>query len=252
MWGEARLRDITPKSYLVVKLPDPAQSRSTYILMFWVDAVINTYWETLPYGPLPLTAGQVLARIPPLAGTVTVPADGVMPAYSMVEGLLFKPVQGLQAYDDFDMWYVPEDRPDILMVYSMQLRPGWLRIEVALPQGMTQARFLEKTILGVDKVAGYVRGRLTIPQIAGLHFPLNIANDTNLDVYTNVVFKYKELRVKVVDDAEKLKQYVEGRLPAVSITLPLVFVSDMVIRRIQTVYNVEMKTIEEIKQGVAG
>ena len=122
----------------------PATSKA---FVFRVKSRVNRRYEQLNYGPLPLTSGTTLPTFE--GGSVSVPADGVIPARAYTTGLMF-PMSG--AFDSSDMWYTPEDYRDRLFHVIQYLTPAFLRVDVQITIAVTQGRFQkDKIVTGVDK-----------------------------------------------------------------------------------------------------
>jgi len=228
----------------VVALFETCEGPKAYI--FKVKAVANMYWDKLVYGPLPVKAGMVVGTL--VGGTTTVPADGVLPPYAVVDHLKFPAPAGLSAYDSSDMWYIPRDKSDILFIYKVKLKPSWLRIEPRIPEGVDQARFLgDKNIVGAASLMGFSRGEFEVVQLANVHYGWRIANDTNLAVATRVVFEYRELRVEVVKDGRVYREFESGRLSGVYVVrLPTYILPDDMESRLEEAYGMKPVEVEVV------
>ena len=226
----------------VVALFETSEGPRAYI--FKVRAKVNMYWDKLVYGPLPVKAGTTL---PTLTGTsATVPADGVLPPYAVVDHLKFPPPPNIDAYDSSDMWYIPKDKTHMLYVYKLVLKPKWLRVEPRIPEGVSQARFIgDKNIVGAMSTLGFARGGFEVVQLANLHYGWRIANDTNLAVATRVVFEYMELRVDLVRDTETYREFERGRLPGARVVkLPTYILAETMLRDLYDAYKMEPVQVE--------
>ena len=226
----------------VVALFETSEGPKAYI--FKVRARVNMFWDRLVYGPLPVKAGTVLGTI--VGTSTTVPADGVLPPYAVVDHLRFAPPAGINAYDNSDMWYIPKDKADMLFIYRIVLKPRWLRIEPRIPEGVDQARFLgDKNIVGATSITGFARGGFEVVQLANVHYGWRIVNDTNLAVATRVTFEYMELRVDLVRDREVYKDFERGRLPdARVVRLPTYIESESMLRNLYDAYKMHPVPVE--------
>jgi len=114
----------------------PATNRA---FVWRVKSLTNRGFTRIDYGPLPLTEGYPLSSY--IAGTITVPADGVMPAYSYVPvgAELSFPLSG--AYDETDMWYLPKDYRERVFHVITKVTPAWLRCEITIPKIVLQGKF---------------------------------------------------------------------------------------------------------------
>jgi hypothetical protein len=224
---------VPENGYLTVFVPATSKA-----FVFWVKSRVNRGYERFHYGPLPLPAGLPLSSY--VGGSVPVPANGVMPVLSYTPigmGLRF-PLSG--AYDETDMWYLPEDYRERLFHVISEVTPRWLRRDVEIPVGVVQGRFQrDKVTLGVDKLFGYARGRLEVVHFPKLHYGYRFGNDSNLNVYTGIRFTYAEYIVETPRDPELVFNVLSRRVPSHWVTLPVTVYDDSIARAFRDVYGFE-------------
>ena len=192
----------------------PALNRA---LVFRVKCRVNRE-PVFNYGPLPLTAGETLPTFE--GGSVTVPAGGVMPARAYTPTGRSFPMPG--AYDETDMWYVPEDYRERVFHVIQKITPSFLRVDVQIPTGVTQGRFQkDKIVTGVDASLGFSRGTIETVHLPRLHYGYRWANDTNLSVYSSVRFTYGEYVVETPKDASLIFDILTRRVQSHWISLPI-------------------------------
>lgn len=199
--------------YLVLFIP--ASKRA---LVFRVLSLNGGYYK-FNYGPLPITSGTTLSTI--TGSTVTVPADGVLPGYAIVNDLMF-PYTGV--YDPNDMWFVPADEFENKLIHAVhRYTPSWIRVETQIPIGVSQARFQgDRLIGGVTRDFGFRRGTIEVFHIPEVHYGFYYVNDTNMDVNTYVSFTYAEIDVVTPDDPSLIYAILTKRVNSYWYTLPVV------------------------------
>jgi len=211
----------------------PATRRA---LVFRVIGRANKGYEVFDYGPLPLTSGTTLSSYD--GGTVTVPADGVLPARAYTTRGISFPLEG--AYDRNDMWYVPEEHRDRLFHVHMKVVPAWIKCDVEVPPGASQGRFQKgRIVTGIDKDTGFRRGGLEMIHIPKVRYGYRFGNDTNVPVYTMVKFIYAEYMVEIPKDAEYIFNVITKKIPAYWITLPFNVYDDTIRRALNDTYGFE-------------
>jgi len=218
--------------YLTIYIPP--QNRA---LVFRVLSRINAGAEKIPYGRLPLTLGETLPTYD--GGTVSVPADGVLPgrAYTPV-GRSFPLAEAV--YDTTDMWYTPKEDRDHLFHVIHQLTPSWLRTDVQIPRAVTQGRFQkERVMAGIDRNIGYRRGRLEIVHIPEVYYGFRWGNDSNLSVYTGVCFTYAEYVIEVPKDATEVFNILVRKIPSHWVSLPVSVYDRTIERALISAYGFE-------------
>jgi hypothetical protein len=202
---------LKPNSYLVLYIPP-----SNRALVFRVKSVQP--FPQFCYGPIPIKSGETLTSYD--GGTVTAPADGVIPARSYTSPKTF-PLSG--AYDPSDMWYYPSEESERLYHVFQQVTPGFLRVDVQIPMGSVQTRFQRgRVITGVDRDFGFARGGLETFHLPKLHYGFRYGNDTNLNLRTSVEFLYGEYVVETPRDAELIFNILQRKVPAYWYDLPIV------------------------------
>jgi len=193
----------------------PARSSA---LVFRVRSRVNRGFEVFNYGPLPISGGEVLPTYD--GGSITVPADGVMPARSYTPTGRGFPLRG--AFDESDMWYVHEDNRDRLFHVIQVVTPEFLRTDVQIPRGVTQGRFQgDRVVTGVDRDFGFSRGRVEVVHLPRLRYGYRWGNDTNLAVRTFVKFIYGEYVVEIPKDSTLIFNILTRAVPSYWITLPV-------------------------------
>jgi hypothetical protein len=217
----------------------PATSKA---FVFRVKSRINRGYEKFHYGPLPLVANLPLSSY--AGGVILVPATGVMPMYSYTPvgmGLRF-PLTG--AYDETDMWYLPEDYRERLFHVISEVTPKWLRRDLEIPSGVTQGRFQrDKVTTGIDKLFGYVRGRLETVHFPKLHYGYRFGNDSMFNVYTGIDFTYAEYIIETPKDPELIFNILTRKVPSHWITMPITVYDDSIRRAFVDVYGIEGFTL---------
>ena len=214
----------------------PATNRA---FVWRVVSLNNRDLITIDYGPLPITANYPLSSY--VAGSILAPASGVMPglSYIPVGSELTFPLSG--AYDETDMWYLPEDYRERVFHVIAEVTPRWLRCEVTVPKGVTQGRFQrDKVTTGIEKTFGYKRGSIEVVHIPRLRYGYRFGNDSNLNVYTGVRFKYGEYVIETPKDAEFIFNVLTRRIKADRwISLPVQVYDDSVKRALMKDYGIE-------------
>jgi len=222
------VRFVEEGEYLTVFLP--ALQRA---LVFRVKARVNRGLEEIDYGPLPLKAGDILPTYD--GGSVSVPADGVLPGRAYTGDLSF-PYRGV--FDETDMWYTPPDYRDRLLHVVQEVTPGFVRVEVRIPKGVAQGRFQRnKLVTGVDKDFGFARGRLEVVHLPGVRYGFRYGNDTNADLATFVRFEYAEYEVEVPRSPHLVFDILVRRVPSYWLTLPYNATDRSVNERIEEAYG---------------
>jgi hypothetical protein len=203
-------------------------------LVFRVKSRVNRRYEVLSYGPLPLASGTTL---PTYEGTsVSVPADGVMPARAYTPGLMF-PMSG--AYDSSDMWYTPEDYRDRLFHVIQYVTPAFLRVDVQIPMAVTQGRFQkDKIVTGVDRDFGFSRGSYETVHVPKVHYGYRYGNDTNANLYSFVRFVYAEYLIETPKNASLIFDILTRRIPSHWISLPINVMDTSVERALTEAYGI--------------
>ncbi|MEM2195212.1 MAG: hypothetical protein QW803_12190 [Candidatus Methanomethylicia archaeon] len=204
---------VTENQFIVVYIP----ARIT-ALVFRVKSRVNKGYEVLNYGSLPLIAGEVIPTYE--GGSITVPADGVMPARSYIPTGRSFSLHG--AFDESDMWYTHEDDRNRLFHVIHMVTPEFLRIDVQIPKGVTQGRFQgDRVVTGIDKEFGFTRGKVEVVHIPRLRYGYRWGNDTNLTVRTFVKFIYGEYIVEIPKDSSLIFDILTKKIQSHWITLPI-------------------------------
>jgi len=192
----------------------PATNRA---LVWRVKARVNAY-PVLNYGPLPFTAGELLATYE--GGSTAVPADGVLPARSYNSTGKSFPLRG--AIDETDMWYLTDDYRERVFHVIQKVTPSFVRVDVQIPKNVVQGRFQrDKVVTGVDTDFGFTRGVYETVHLHKVHYGYRYGNDTNLSVYTNVKFVYGEYLIETPRDPELIFAVLTKKVPSHWVSLPI-------------------------------
>jgi hypothetical protein len=206
--------------------------------VFRVKSRHNKGFERFHYGPLPIPAGTTLASL--LGGTITVPADGVLPGTAFIPagfGISF-PFSG--TFDETDMWFLPSDFRERLFHVITDVTPSWTRIDVEIPRGVPQRRFQrDKVTLGVERLFGFSRGHIEVIHFPEIHYGYRFANDTNLNIYAGVDFTYGEYVVEIPKDADLIFSILTRRVPSLFLTLPITVYDETIRRAFMETYGIE-------------
>lgn len=212
--------------------------------VFRVKARVNQDREVINYGSIPLVAGESLPTYE--AASTTVPADGVIPARAYTGGKTF-PMAG--AYDEGDMWYVPEDYRDRLFHVLQYVTPAFLRLDVQVPTGVTQGRFQkDKIVTGVDKDFGFSRGFIETVHVPKLRYGYRYGNDTNINLFTFVKFVYGEYIVEIPKNSSLIFDVLTRRIPSHWVTMPINISDPAISRALTDTYGVQGFTVYRIDQ----
>jgi len=196
MYQTSKNEILSENSYLVVYIP------ATNKAFVWrVISVENEGYYDINYGPLPIPQGYPFASY--VAGSVPAPAAGVIPAacYTPLTATITFPLPN--AYDPTDMWYIPKDYRERVFDVIEEVTPGWLRLDVTIPQGVSQGKFQRTNVsTGIDKLFGYVRGSLDVIHVPELRYGYRYGNDSSLNVYTGIRFRYGEYIIETPKNPE--------------------------------------------------
>jgi len=208
-------------------------------LVFRVKSRANAGREVIDYGPLPLKSGE---SIPTYEGaSTTVPADGVIPARSYTTGKTF-PMPG--AYDETDMWYVPEDYRDRLFHVIQHVTPAFLRVEAQIPLNVSQGRFQkDKVMTGVDRDFGFSRGKLEMIHVPKLRYGYRYGNDTNVDLYTFARFVYGEYIVEIPRNPGLIFDILTRRVPSHWVSMPISVMDRSILTALEDAYGIDGFTV---------
>jgi hypothetical protein len=226
--------------YLTVFIP-----ATTKAFVFRIKARTNKKYETLNYGPLPLSAGTTLPTFD--GGSVSVPANGVIPARAYTKDGITFPLTG--AYDSTDMWYVPEDYRERLFHVIQYVTPAFLRMDVQIPVKVTQGRFQkDKIMTGVETDFGFSRGMYETVHIPKLHYGYRYANDTNVNLYTFVKFIYAEYIVEIPKNATLIFDILSKRIPSHWLSLPINYMDKSIEISLMEAYGITGFTLYRIDE----
>lgn len=213
-----------------------------------IRSLANRGFLNIDYGPLPIPAGYLFASY--AAGMVPAPAAGVMPGFTYVPiGLeLSFPFSGV--FDEGDMWYLPKDYRERVFHVVTHVTPAWLRCEITVPKGVSQGKFQkDKVTTGVERLFGYVRGEIETVHLPGLRYGYRFGNDSNLNVYTGVSFKYGEYVVETPKDANFIFDVLSRKVKADKwISLPIQVYDESIRRALIENYGMEGFPVYGINQ----
>lgn len=230
---------VPENQYLTVFIPATGRA-----LVFRVGIRWNRGAEVLHYGPLPLVAGEAMSTYE--GGTVSVPADGVIPARAYSDGKSF-PMAGVT--DETDMWYTKEDYRERLFHIIQCVTPAFLRMDVLIPKGVIQRRFQrDKKTGGVHADFGFSRGMLEVVQLPKIHYGYRWGNDTNIDLRTSCTFVYGEYVVEIPRDAGLIFDILTKKVPSRWISLPITVYDPMVKTALLDTYGFEGFKVYSIDQ----
>jgi len=215
--------------FLVVFIP--AIERA---LVFRVKSVINAGREYIHYGPLPVSEGDVLSTLD--GGSISVPADGVLPARAYTGALTFSMSD---VFDEDDMWYIPADYRERVFHVIQHITPSFLRVDAQIPPAVTQGRFQrDKKIIGVEKDFGFARGEFEMIHFPEIHTGYRYANDTNVDVRTSVEFTYGEYIVEIPKNSELIFDILTKKVESRWITLPISVTDPTITEGLKKTYGI--------------
>lgn len=178
------------------------------VLPFQIEEVVNEPYETIDYGPLPLTTSVAVNYLVTPSGPApsAVPATGVLPPMAYNASPVTFPLQG--AFDPSDMFYF-KSPPNKLIYYRLYVRPRWLRVIPEVPIGTFISKYdnvyfsnggsLAVSVGNFSGIAstGFHRGYAELVQFPDLHYGFIFVNDSTLTAYTSARIEYYELRVGV-------------------------------------------------------
>lgn len=217
--------------YLVVYIPATNKA-----IPFRVLSRLNKGAEKLHYGSIPLEANFPLASYD--GSSVLVPEYGVMPAMSYIPLTSSISFPMSDAYDENDMWYLPDDYSERLFHVIMNVTPNWLRCDVTIPKGANQARFQrDRMMLGVEKSFGFSRGRMDLVHFPKLHYGYRFGNDSNLNVRTSVDFIYAEYIVKIPTDVDVVFNLLTKKHHAKWLSMPISVMDPQIVTALVSTYG---------------
>lgn len=223
--------------YLVVELPAYGS-----VLPFRVVRRVNTFWDVIPYGALPVTTSTVFYSIDD-DSVVNPPADGVVPARAVMRlgSYVTFPKMGWMSDSDVsdsdDMFYISAKKfPDRVLHVVAKLRPSWLRVVVDIPPGTVQERYMN-AFLDLNRDFGFARGELEVVYLPDVRMGWRFGNDFNFPVHTEVRFVYGEYEVEVVKEPKLVFDLMIGRKPHHRVVLPVTIRSDSFERALNHTYG---------------
>ena len=208
--------------------------------VFRVVDVTNAEFTTLEYGYIPIKSGTTLINY--VTGErVTVPADGVLPAYSYIPpkyDITFPadspPLSRSwrdRVYDNSDIWYLSENARDRLFHVHMFIYPPIIRVYPAFPKGRDVQFYFQRgnVPLEVYDDTGFSRGYFEWVSIPGIHWGWRFLNPLNIAVKTYVKFIFGEYRIEPIDDVELIFNILTREVKAYWVKVPL-YVEDVTVR----------------------
>jgi hypothetical protein len=193
----------------------PANSRA---FVFRVKSRFNKGYEVYNYGMLPISSGYSFTSYDTASPTAS--ADGTIPGRAYTANGLQFPLD--DAWDENDMWYLPETYRERIFHVIQYVTPAFLRMDVQIPINTNQGKFQrEEVSIGINKDFGFTRGRLETVHLNRIHYGYRYGNDTNFEVYTTVRFVYGEYEIEIPRDAELIFQILNHKVPSHWITLPI-------------------------------
>lgn len=236
--------------FLVVVIP--ALERA---LVFRVKARVNKGKEKLFYGPIPIKAGTTLPTFE--GGTVTVPADGVLPARSYIptdKALSFSAPNEIasRVYDSNDMWFTREEARDKLFHFHMYVKPAFLRVQVDIPKNVLQSVFQynKKITMDIYMPFNWLRGHVEVVYLPETYYGFKFANELNVAVYTSVTFIYAEYLVDIPKDAKLIFNILMHKVPAHWYTLPYTIAEGTLEANLEKVYGFKGFPIPTTKEDL--
>jgi len=225
---------VNENNYLVVYFPATGTA-----IPFRVLARVNKGFEVFDYGSLPITTTTTLSSYD--GGTVTPPANGVLPARSYTPDLAFPAISGTpltSVRDTSDIWYLDENDRDSLFHVKMFVYPPIIRTDIRIPTNVAQLRFQKnRVVIGVVTVFGFARGALEFIRLPYLRYGLRFGNDTNLDLYTFVRFIYAEYVVEIPKDSDVIADILLKRVPSYWLTMPISYQDPAISDALRRVYG---------------
>ncbi|MFA6695023.1 MAG: hypothetical protein WCR85_00200 [Sphaerochaeta sp.] len=173
--------------------------------------------------------------------TVSVPADGVVPARAYTRngnGLRF-PLKN--AWDENDMFYTPDEYRERMFHAIIDVYPSVLRLDLQIPTGSDQSKFQRSNVAtGISDLFGAIpRGRIETAFIPEVVHALMVGNDTNLNLRTGVRFTYGEYMIESVKNPYTVLEILTGMRPASWISLPITYYSNQVQMGLRETYGYE-------------
>jgi len=218
---------------------------SNRAFVFNVKSRANIGREVFNYGPIPLKSGETLPTYD--GGSATVPANGVIPARAYTSSGRSFPLSG--AYDETDMWYVPEDYRDRLFHVIQYVTPAFLRMDVQIPVNVPQGRFQkDKVMTGIERDMGFTRGRIETVHVPRLHYGYRYGNDVNASFYTFVKFVYGEYVVETPRDAQLIFDILVKRVPSHWVSLPISVVDRAISSALLETYGIQGFPVYRVDQ----
>jgi hypothetical protein len=210
--------------YMAVYIPPTNKA-----FVFWVKGRVNSGYEILHYGPLPLVSGLQCTGY--TGNNLTVPATGVLPPanYCSPTPPLPPPPQLMPVPTNTNqanfMFYF--DKSDKLFQLRMFIKPRWVRAELQVPPGVEQVQ-INGYYEGVSKPGGWARGYLDFIVFPGLTYGFVFGNDMVFGVLTGLDIIYGEYNVNLVTDLDVVYNVLTHQLPSAWFVFPVTHVDTTV------------------------
>jgi len=187
------------------------------ILMFRVVQRKNKGFEKILYGPLPYSTGVVDGdSVFPSASDVW-----KIPAYVSTSGDRAEGLENLRADLLGDIFYIPVDMVDMLFDVHLKITPYFLRHVIFYPEGQIQSGFRD-VAADYDKDFGFYNGDIRYVVLPNTHVAFRTYNDSNLNVYTNMIIEYANYKVQNVEDEAKAEEVLRKGNAKIE-TLPYIY-----------------------------
>jgi len=175
------------------------------ILAYRVVARVNTGFERINYGALPLP--NWAARTGLIAANAS-------------SGRFLWPWGVLPAERQTDMWWF--DNNNKLIISRWNIRPLMLRNFLFLAVGTQEIVYMGIATADdtVPSDFGYWRGSIELPVLPYMHIQMSSFNMTNMDILADASFEYAELQVELVRDPVLLWELMTRRKRAHWMTYP--------------------------------
>ncbi len=211
-----------PNNYLDLYFPGSNKS-----IVLYVKYRTNPNFNLINYGPFPTTSSTTFSVYNGVGGgtggSATPTASGEIPAASYIKGLQFSDVStsyfsGTFPFGPGDIWYT-QDTTRVFEVMQY-VTPSWLRVEVNIPTGELQELFQSTVSGGVDQDFGWTRGRKYAVHVPWIHYGYGYGNDSSVQVYSRIYFRYAEQIVGVVLDPAVVFNVINDIIPAHKVYMP--------------------------------
>ena len=214
---------VRDNNYLVVYIPPTNKA-----FVFWVKGRVNSGYEVLHYGPLPLLTSITCTGY--AGNNLSPPATGVIPPMNYCPSLLPPPTKLIPAPPgtNLSQFMFYHEKKEKLFHVRMFVRPRWIRTQIQIPPGSSQYMFNDYTV-GVGYSGGFGRGYLEYVVFPGLIYSFVWGNDMVYGAFTILDIIYGEYLVDLVTDPDILYEVLTHQIPSAWIVFP--------VTRIETTVN---------------